>query len=214
MRVHSPVSGMFSSTTLPVARLQVGAVMSPIPGEEGVTGCRLIITSAEAGDTHPAAFVTVNVYVPGGIADTVRVTPVPGMVTLPGVLVSVHVPVSGSPLSSTLPVERAQVGCTIVPTIGATGVSGCVLITTFDDDADTHPLELVTVKVYVPGARPVIVVLVPDPVEVWPPGVRVIVQSPDPGRLLSTTLPVGSVHVGWVLVPGTGAVGRAFTVSV
>ena len=43
---------------------------------------------------------------------------------------------------------------------------------------------------------------------------RVIVQSPDAGRLLSTTLPVGSAQDGCVIVPGTGAAGRAFTVRV
>ena len=54
----------------------------------------------------------------------------------------------------------------MTPATGAAGVSGWALITTFDDDADTHPLALVTVKLYVPGARPVIVVLVPEPVVV------------------------------------------------
>jgi hypothetical protein len=56
------------------------------------------------------------------------------------------------------------------------------------------------------------VVLVPDPDVVWPPGERVIVQFPVGGRLFSTTLPVGSAHVGWVIVPRTGATGLAFTV--
>lgn len=51
--------------------------MVPITGAAGVTGCRLITTSAEAGDTHPAAFATVKVYVPGGIAETVLVVPDP-----------------------------------------------------------------------------------------------------------------------------------------
>lgn len=59
-----------------------------------------------------------------------------------------------------------------------------------------------------------IVVLVPDPVVVVPPGVRVIVQSPDAGRLLSITLPDGNAQVGCVTVPGSGAAGMAFTVSV
>lgn len=64
-----------------------------------------------------------------------------------------------------------------------------------------------------PAASPVIVVLVPEPVVVCPPGERVMVQSPDPGRLFRTTLPVGKAQVGWVIVPGTGATGFAFTVS-
>lgn len=41
-----------------------------------------------------------------------------------------------------------------------------------------------------------------------------IVQSPVAGRLFSTTLPAGDAQVGCVIVPGTGAAGRALTVSV
>jgi hypothetical protein len=166
IRVHSPDSGMFSRTVLPVASSQVGWVMVPMTGALGVTGCTLMTNSAEAGDTHPAAFATVNVYAPGGIAVTVRVVPVPLIVTFPGMRVSVHVPVAGRPLRETLPVDRAQVGCVMVPITGAAGVSGWELITTFDEAAETHPLALVTVKLYVPGVRPVIVVLVPEPVVV------------------------------------------------
>jgi len=69
---------------------------------------------------------------------------------------------------------------------------------------EVHPLELVTVKLYVPGASPAIVVLEVDPVT--DPGL--IVQVPA-GKLLSTTLPVGTVHVGGVMVPTTGAEGVA-----
>lgn len=116
--------------------------------------------------------------------------------TLPGIRVRVQFPEAGSPLSATLPVERAQVGWVIAPATGADGVSGWALITTFDDATETQPFELVTVKVYVAGARPEMVVLVPEPVAVWPPGVLVTVQSPNEGRLFNTTLPVGSAHVG------------------
>ena len=63
-------------------------------------------------------------------------------------------------------------------------------------------MELVTVKVYDPGANPVTVKVVADPVRL--PGL--IVQVPD-GRPLSTTLPVETVQVGWVIVPTTGAAG-------
>jgi len=45
--------------TLPVASAQVGWVIVPIAGAEGVTGCALMTTLADAGDVHPAAFVTV-----------------------------------------------------------------------------------------------------------------------------------------------------------
>ena len=41
-----------------------------------------------------------------------------------------------------------------------------------------------------------IVVLVPVPVVVVPPGVRVNVHVPEEGKPLKTTLPVRIVHVG------------------
>ena len=69
------------------------------------------------------------------------------MVVPPGVLVSVHVPVDGSPLSTTLPVATLHVGWVIVPTKGAVGEDGAALITTFSDEGETAPAELVTVKV-------------------------------------------------------------------
>jgi hypothetical protein len=88
----------------------------------------------------------VKVYVPDGMADTVRVAPVPVIETLPGIRVRVQVPVAGSPLSATLPVESAHVGWVTVPIIGAAGVSGWALITTFADAAEIHPFAFVTVK--------------------------------------------------------------------
>ena len=74
-----------------------------------------------------------------------------------------------------------------------------------------QPDALVTVKVYVPADSPLMVVLDPEP-DVVPPGVLVIVQLPD-GNPLRTTLPVAREHVGWVMVPTTGAEGIAFTAS-
>ena len=56
------------------------------------------------------------------------------------------------------------------------------------------------------------VVLVVLPVVVTPPGALVIVQLPL-GKPLNMTLPVGVVHVGWVIAPTIGAVGLAFTVK-
>lgn len=78
---------------------------------------------------------------------TVRVAPLPLIITFPGVRVSDQFPVEGNPLNATLPVERAHVGWVIVPTTGAVGVSGWALITTPDDEADTQPFAFVTVKV-------------------------------------------------------------------
>ena len=54
---------------------------------------------------------------------------------------------------------------------------------------------------------PLIVVLVPVPEVVTDPGVRVTVHVPVPGKPFSTTLPVASAHVGWVMVPTVGADG-------
>jgi hypothetical protein len=63
------------------------------------------------------------------------------------------------------------------------------------------------------GDKPLIVVLAVLPVVVTPPGALVIVHEPL-GNPLNTTLPVGVVHVGCVMVPTAGALGLAFTVTV
>jgi len=71
--------------------------------------------------------------------------PLPVVVTLPGLRVSVHVPLEGNPFNTTLPVATAQVGWVMVPTTGAAGVDGCEFITMSADEADRQPYELVTV---------------------------------------------------------------------
>jgi hypothetical protein len=75
------------------------------------------------------------------------VVPVPDPLVLvpPGVLVNVQVPVAGKLLITTLPVETAQVGCVILPAVGAGGGPGISLITITDEGDDVHPEELVTV---------------------------------------------------------------------
>ena len=73
--------------------------------------------------------------------------PEPEIVTLPGVLVNVQVPVAGNPLKATLPVEIAHVGWVMVPTTGALGADGCGVITTSAEANDVQPAELVTIKV-------------------------------------------------------------------
>jgi hypothetical protein len=102
----------------------------------------------------------------------------------------------------------------IAPTTGAVGEDGCGLMTTSADDPDVHPSELVMVKLYVPATRPETVVLVPVPFDIIAPGLRINVHVPAGGNPLSTTLPVPTVHVKLVIVPTTGAVGKAFTVKV
>jgi hypothetical protein len=54
----------------------------------------------------------------------VSLTPDPGVITAPGYLVNVHVPVAGNPSRITLPVDTVQVGGVIVPTDGAVGLPG------------------------------------------------------------------------------------------
>ena len=51
------------------------------------------------------------------------------------------------------------------------------------------------------------VVLVPVPVFVAPPGLVVTVHVPVAGKPFNTTLPVATVQVGFVIVPAIGAVG-------
>ena len=97
----------------------------------------------------------------------------------------------------------------VVPIAGAEGTPWLALITTLADEADVHPAALVTVKLYVPAARPEIVVLVPVPVIA--PGL--IVHVPDAGRPVNNTLPVGVAQVGWVIVDNTIA-GLGLTVIV
>jgi len=46
---------------------------------------------------------------------------VPVVVIPPGFLVNVQVPDEGKLLNTTLPVDKVQVGCVMVPTDGATG---------------------------------------------------------------------------------------------
>jgi hypothetical protein len=57
------------------------------------------------------------------------------------------VPDEGNPLRATLPVATEQVGWVIVPTEGAEGVAGCVLMPTLPDVGEMHPSSFVTVKV-------------------------------------------------------------------
>ena len=52
---------------------------------------------------------------------------------------------AGKPLNITLPVAVVQVGCIIVPTVGADDVTGCTLMTTLAEAIDVHPAVLVTV---------------------------------------------------------------------
>lgn len=130
------------------------------------------------------------------------------MVVPPNELVSVQVPEIGKPDNATEPVDVKHVGCVIVPITGAEGVTGCVFIEALEDTGETQPLAFVTVNVYaLPAGKFMKTAVVPDPVCVNPPGEAVIVQLPTEGNPLNATDPIATEHVGWVIVPTTGAVG-------
>jgi hypothetical protein len=137
----------------------------------------------------------------------VNVAPEPLVSILPGVRIKVHGEGVGKPLKSTLPVVTVHVGCVIAPTIGGEGGKGWGLMVKLADAAEVHPEAFVTVTVYVLGAMPDIVVVVPVPEAVTPAGVLVTVQVPVAGKPFNVTLPVATEHVGWIIVPITGGVG-------
>lgn len=84
-------------------------------------------------------------YVPGESPVIIVLEPVPLVMDAPGVLIKVQVPVAGNPFKVTLPVATVQVGCIIVPTVGAVGADNRGLIIILADDTDVHPEALVTV---------------------------------------------------------------------
>ena len=59
--VHVPEAGKPLKATLPVARAQVGWVITPTVGAEGVEGCAFTTALAEAEEVHPDELVTVKV---------------------------------------------------------------------------------------------------------------------------------------------------------
>jgi hypothetical protein len=128
LMVQAP-KGKLLKATLPVGTVQVGWVMIPTIGAV-VVGTALITTLAEATEVHPVAVsVTVKLNVVTGVNNVKAVVgPLPAMA--PGFIV--HAP-AGKPLKATLPVGMVQVGWVMVPTIGAVGVIGCVLITMFEE---------------------------------------------------------------------------------
>lgn len=73
----------------------------------------------------------------------VVLVPVPVVVIAPGDLVNVQLPDDGKPPKTTMPVATLQVGCVMVPTVGATDEAFTVSVATADV-ALPAPLQLVT----------------------------------------------------------------------
>ncbi len=71
--------------------------------------------------------------------------PEPLVVAPPGLLVRVQEPEAGSPVNMTLPVAIMHVGWIMVPTLGAPGVTGWVLISTEAEETEVQPPEFLTV---------------------------------------------------------------------
>jgi hypothetical protein len=57
--VQLPLAGNPFSITPPVDTVQVGDVMAPTVGADGVAGCALITTLPDADEVHPTELVTV-----------------------------------------------------------------------------------------------------------------------------------------------------------
>ena len=124
--VQVPFEGKPLSTTLPVGKIQVGAVMIPTSGGKGVSGRGKIVTLTEGVDTQPFKEVAVKVNVPAGIDVITVEVPFPVDVTNPGLRVTIQSPVAGRPVNATLPVDEKQLVCVMAPGIGADGVLAIV----------------------------------------------------------------------------------------
>jgi len=143
--VHVPDGNPFSFTE-PVATEQVGWVIVLIVGAAGIAGAAFTTTFPVAGEVQPAAFITLNVYVPALSPLMVVDVVLPVVVAAPGFLVIVQVP-DGNPFNTTEPVVTVQPGCVMLPTCGAVGVDGCGFTTAFAETGEVQPAEFLTVNV-------------------------------------------------------------------
>lgn len=149
---------------------------------------------------HPAAFLTTIIWAPLSTPlNTVADWNVP-----PSILYSRPTPIGLVTVTTALPKPRSQ----FTVWTGAAGDAGWAFTVTGAEGTDVQPARLVTVNVQVPGVNPVTVVVVPEPLDVVAPGLRVRVQLPE-GSPLNATLPVATEQVGCVIIPVTGAVGTA-----
>ena len=104
----------------------------------------MITTLLPPVEIQPAALVTLKVYDPGFILLTVVELVFPVVITPPGFRVIVQFP-AGKPLSTTEPVDTVQVGCVILPAMGADGFSGCAFIEMLIGE-DVQPAVFLAVK--------------------------------------------------------------------
>jgi hypothetical protein len=103
-------------------------LIAPAVGAAGDAGCAVITIFADGADKQPDELVSVKLCVPAGSPEIIADIPAPVNETLSGYRVSIHVPVTGNPLSPTLPVANAQAGCVIVPIFGSEGIEFTVSI--------------------------------------------------------------------------------------
>lgn len=112
----------------------------------GVVGCGLIKAGNDDEEIQPLLSVTVNMYeTPEGNPVKLPVVPDEFNVRPPGELVTVQVPIEGSPLNATVPVDIKQVGWVIVPITGGVGVYK--LMAALLEKTEVHPAEFVTENV-------------------------------------------------------------------
>jgi len=106
----------------------------------------------------------------------VMVNDEPEFVTIvpPGFLVMIQLP-DGSPLNGTEPVAVSHVGWITVPGMGAGGTTGGGSITASSEARDVHPREFLTLKVKVPSARPLTIMVVAEPGISRKPGLTITV---------------------------------------
>jgi hypothetical protein len=156
-----------------------------IPGADGTGGGAGIITLTDNADSHPAAFVTAKLKIPGVSPDITALVPVPVVFTVPGYRIRVHVPCDGKLTIVTLPVRVVHAGAVMVPGSGGAGDIGCSFITAGPDAEEEQPDETETLKVYVPALSISKAAVVPVPAKVIPVGFAVISQADDDGNPLN-----------------------------
>ena len=136
---------------VPVATVHVGWVTVTV-GAAGDPGTASITTSADEGEVHPAALVTVKLCVPVDSNDIVVPEPVP--VIVPGLIVQLP---AGKPFNTTLPVPTAHVGWVMAPTVGDAGTvfTVNVYVATAAAHGDPKGLFVATVIITLLPASPV-----------------------------------------------------------